>query len=51
MLFSAVLFPYSPLGNAFTMSLQTRSTCISNWHAFPTLNQSLPAYKFNTGSI
>ena len=40
--------PYSPLGKAFTFSLQTRSTCISNRHVLPAL--SSPAYKFNTGS-
>ena len=49
--FSADLRPYSPLGRAFTTSFQTRSTRISNRHVLPTLNQSSPAYKFNSGSV
>ena len=46
--FSAVLCPYSPLGKAFTMSLQTRFPRISNRYVLPALNLSSPAYKFNT---
>ena len=49
MLFSAALRPYSSLGNAFTISLQSHSTHISNWHILPILIQSSPAYKLIQG--
>ena len=53
MLFFSCFTPIQPLGKAFTiyMSLQTRSTSILNQHVLPALNQSSPAYKFNTGSV
>ena len=43
--------PIQPIGKAFTMSLQTRSTRILNWQVLSILNQSLTTYKFNTGSL
>ena len=46
MSFFSCFIPYSPLGKAFTMSLQTHSTHISKWHVLPILNQSSPAYWF-----
>ena len=42
---------YSPLEKAFTMSLQLTPSRTLNWHVLPTLNQSLPTYKFNTGFL